>query len=204
LEGYVPPDHATWSEAQLARAAGLIRRFHDATAGSALAGGEEVVCHNDLSPCNAVFVGGMPAAFIDFDEAAPGPRSRDLGYALWMFLDLGPEGLDVPTQGRRIRMMGDAYGVEGWFDPVGAIAESQRATLERSLGRLRSASAEGAVAYARDSVAWIPGRWRGSGPTGTNSERPRGRAGEHKRSRRNPASRAGARRPSGWHAAAVI
>ena len=164
LEGYVPPDLATWSEAQLVRAAGLIRRFHDATAGSALAGGEEVVCHNDLSPCNAVFVGGMPAAFIDFDEAAPGPRSRDLGYALWMFLDLGPEGLDIPTQRRRIRMMCDAYGVEGGFDPVGAIAESQRATLERSLGRLRSAGSEGAVAYARDSVAWIRGEmaWLGS------------------------------------------
>ena len=155
LEGYVPPDLATWSEAQLVRAAGLIRRFHDATAGSALAGGEEVVCHNDLSPCNVVFVGGLPTAFIDFDEAAPGPRSRDLGYALWMFLDLGPEGLDVPTQGRRIHMMCDAYGVEVGFDPVGAIAESQRATLERSLGRLRSAGSKGAVAYARDSVAWI-------------------------------------------------
>ena len=52
IEGHVPPDLATWSDEQLVRAAELIRRFHDATAGSALAGGEEVVCHNDLSPCN--------------------------------------------------------------------------------------------------------------------------------------------------------
>src|SRR3712207_9264011 len=47
-QGHVPPDLATWSDEQLVRAAELIRRFHDATAGSALAGEEEVVCHNDL------------------------------------------------------------------------------------------------------------------------------------------------------------
>jgi Phosphotransferase enzyme family len=82
VEGYIPPDLATWSNVHLVRAAALIRHLHDATAGSALAGAEEVVCHNDLSPCNTVFVKGMPAAFIDFDEAAPGTRSQDLGYAM--------------------------------------------------------------------------------------------------------------------------
>ncbi len=58
IEGYVPPDLATWSDVQLVRAAELIRRFHDATAGSTLTVEEEVVCHNDLSPGNTV-VGGI-------------------------------------------------------------------------------------------------------------------------------------------------
>ena len=42
------------SDAQLACAAKLIRRFHDATAGSVLAGPEEVICHGDLGPHNTV------------------------------------------------------------------------------------------------------------------------------------------------------
>jgi gamma-glutamyltranspeptidase len=37
------------------------------------------------------------------------------------------------------------------FDAIGAIARGQRVTLERSLGRLRSAGSESTVAYARDS-----------------------------------------------------
>lgn len=56
-----------------------------------LDGDEEVVCHT-------VFVEGMPSAFIDFDTASPGPRTRDLGYALWMFLDLGPDGASTIAQ----------------------------------------------------------------------------------------------------------
>ena len=157
IEGYVPPDLATWSDEQLVGAAELIRHLHDATTGSVLAGEEEVVCHNDLSPCNTVFVKGMPSAFIDLDEAAPGSRSQDLGYALWLFLDLGAGGADIHTQGRRIRMMCDAYGFDDGFDAIGAIARSQQATLERSLGRLRSGGSESTVAYARDSVRWIRG-----------------------------------------------
>lgn len=155
IEGYVPPDLATWSDEQLVRAATLIRRFHDATAGSPLAGDEEVVCHNDLSPCNTVFVEGMPSAFIDFDTAAPGPRDQDLGYALWMFLDLGPDGADVHIQGHRIRMMCDAYGFDYRADPIDAISRSQQMTLERSQARLRAGGSAGSVAYARDSVEWI-------------------------------------------------
>lgn len=155
IEGYVPPDLATWSEEQLVRAAILIRRFHDATAGSPHAGDEEVVCHDDLSPCNTVFVEGMPSAFIDFDTASPGPRDRDLGYALWMFLDLGPDGADISTQGHRIRLMCDVYGLDGRFDPIQAIARSQQMTLERSRSRLRAGGSASSVAYARDSVEWI-------------------------------------------------
>ena len=157
IEGYVPPDLATWSDGQLVEAALRIRRFHDATARTELAAGEEVVCHNDLSPCNTVFLEGMPSAFIDFDEAAPGPRSQDLGYALWLFLDLGPEGADISTQGRRIRMICDAYGIGNEFDAISAIAHSQRATLERSLGRLRSGGPASSVAYSQSSVEWIQG-----------------------------------------------
>src|SRR2546422_11379083 len=81
LEGDVPDElDAGYSDATLVAAARLIRRFHDATAGSPLAERCEVVCHGDLSPCNAVFRGGVPVALIDFDNATPGKRSDDAGY----------------------------------------------------------------------------------------------------------------------------
>ena len=81
IDGWVPPDLDHFSDETLAVAAGLLHRLHDATAGCDLAAGHEVVCHNDPSPCNYVFVAGQPAAFIDFDHAAPGERLRDVAYA---------------------------------------------------------------------------------------------------------------------------
>ena len=39
----------------LAEVARLVRQFHDLTAGTPLAGDQEVVCHNDLSPKNTVY-----------------------------------------------------------------------------------------------------------------------------------------------------
>ena len=58
-EGYSP------SGARLTNVAALIRRLHDATEGSALAAGAEIVAHNELGPHNTVFVGEEPVAFID-------------------------------------------------------------------------------------------------------------------------------------------
>ena len=82
LAGDVPVElDASFSDATLTMAAQLIRRFHDATADTELTSGQEVVCHNDLSPCNFVFRSGKPVAMIDFDNAAPGTRLHDLGYA---------------------------------------------------------------------------------------------------------------------------
>ena len=82
------PGHVPWQPAEQARArsadslamaAELVRQFHDLTAGTSLAGGCEVVCHNDLSPGNTVYrdrAGELrPVAFIDWDIAAPGRGS---------------------------------------------------------------------------------------------------------------------------------
>ncbi|WP_245277557.1 phosphotransferase [Rhizobium leguminosarum] len=92
----------------------MIRRYHDATAGlvaspTAQAVGLEVACHNDLSPCNFVFRAGRPAAIIDFDSASPGPRMHDLGYAVWMWLDLGDDEIQPDLQRRRLTVFCRAY-----------------------------------------------------------------------------------------------
>ena len=96
----------------LAAVARLVREFHELTAGSALAGGQEVVCHHDLSPGNTVFRGGAPVAFIDWDLAGPGPRVQDVAHVCWQFVPLGP-GVAVPGAARRVRIVADAYG---WGD----------------------------------------------------------------------------------------
>ena len=55
----------------------FVREFHDLTARTALAGDQEVVCHNDLSPKNTVYTddGTRAIAFIDWDIAAPAAAS---------------------------------------------------------------------------------------------------------------------------------
>ncbi|WP_329483484.1 phosphotransferase [Kribbella sp. NBC_01484] len=68
----------------------LVREFHDLTAGTALAGDQEVVCHNDLSPKNTVYTddGTRAIAFIDWDIAAPGARIHDIAFICWQYADL--------------------------------------------------------------------------------------------------------------------
>jgi aminoglycoside phosphotransferase (APT) family kinase protein len=67
----------------------LVRQFHDLTAGTLLADGQEVVCHNDLSPKNTVYRdlgrGLRPVAFLDWDLAAPGRRLHDVAHLCWQY-----------------------------------------------------------------------------------------------------------------------
>jgi hypothetical protein len=101
------------SEESLAAVARLVRQFHDLTAGSELADGQEVVCHNDLSPKNTVYRdlgrGLRPVAFIDWDIAAPGARVHDVAHVCWQYVGLGPELSDVAEAGRLVRLIADAY-----------------------------------------------------------------------------------------------
>ena len=130
LPGTVPAELSNHDDATLQNAARLIRAYHDATASlfkapSASKAGMEVACHNDLSPCNTVFRDGRPVALIDFDAAAPGSRSYDLGYAAWLWLDLGNPDRSAEDQFRRLRLFLAAYG------PGPSEAEVLDAVLER-------------------------------------------------------------------------
>jgi aminoglycoside phosphotransferase (APT) family kinase protein len=131
VEGDVPAniDGGDAPDTQLRAVARLIRRFHDATAGTAVAGDREVACHHDLSPVNTVYREGVPVAFIDWDGAAPGRRIDDVARAAWLFLDLAAEGVEVAEQARRLALFADAYGVEPGTDLAGAVVECVRSTL---------------------------------------------------------------------------
>ena len=80
------PELGDFSDSQLVAAACLLRQLHDETLDCPLRKTHEIACHGDASPCNCVFVDGMPTAFIDFDNAHAGSRLDDLdtppGYGL--------------------------------------------------------------------------------------------------------------------------
>jgi phosphotransferase family enzyme len=172
--GYID-GHVAWeprqppsvtSDASLARVAALIREFHDLTAGTPLAAGAEVVCHNDLSPKNTVYrddgTGLMPVAFIDWDIAAPGARIHDIAHACWQYLDLGPGVADAGAASRRMRLMCDAYGLTDrgelldtilwWQDRCWRGIEAKAAEGEPAMLRLRDG---GAARSVREAFGWV-------------------------------------------------
>jgi Ser/Thr protein kinase RdoA (MazF antagonist) len=109
LDGETGHGISEWSDSQLVDLARLLRPIHDALAGSPEAGLAETVCHLDLAPWNTILTAGRPTAFIDFDDVAPGNRSDDIAYLLWVFLDLGTADVAAEEQGRCIRLCCDAY-----------------------------------------------------------------------------------------------
>jgi len=170
LDGLVPwepplPAYVT-AEASLVRVAELVRELHDLTAGTALADGREVVCHNDLSPKNTVYrdlgAGLRPVAFLDWDLAAPGTRLHDIGHVCWQYLGLGPAIDDVAGAGDRLRVICDAYGfldrsevveaVMWWQDRCWRGIDTAAAGGDLAMVRLRDG---GASAVIRSSFEWV-------------------------------------------------
>jgi aminoglycoside phosphotransferase (APT) family kinase protein len=129
----------------------MIRRFHDATAGSALAAGAEIVAHNELGPHNTVFVDDKTVAFLDWDDAAPSTRLFDLANAVWCFVNVGEGGGPVGEQARRIQLMCDAYG----WDDTDAIVDEIRADLGRALSNHELAGRQKAAGIFGEMVRWM-------------------------------------------------
>lgn len=100
-----------FSDIQLAAAASLLRRFHDATVSFPLVrqSGAEVLCHNDWTPANTVFRETMPYGMIDFDTVAPGSRLWDVAYSAWTWLDLSDPAYTPDEQLRRLKIFCSSY-----------------------------------------------------------------------------------------------
>lgn len=99
--GYVPPTGAVWST-ELADPA---------------PGTDPVLCHNDVCPENVVFREGIAVALLDFEFAAPGRRTWDLGALAAMCIPLDTPD-DAARTGRehldpfaRLRVVADGYGL---------------------------------------------------------------------------------------------
>ncbi|NYI03256.1 phosphotransferase [Allostreptomyces psammosilenae] len=168
-EARQPPDVS--ADASLVRVAELLRAFHDLTAGTPLAAGGEVVCHNDLSPKNTVYAphgparpgpdarpdarpGGppgdaalRPVAFLDWDIAAPGERVHDVAHVCWQYVGLGPTLADPDEAARRIRLIADAYGLSA--HDRGRLLDTVLWWQDRCWRGIRSAAAAGEPAMRR-------------------------------------------------------
>ncbi|WP_461062091.1 phosphotransferase [Streptomyces pseudoechinosporeus] len=143
-----------WSPAQITAAAQLLRRLRDATAGMPIAGSEETVCHNDFSPLNVTFVDGLPVSAFDFDQATPGPRTRDLAYAAWLWLLDADIADHLDRRLALLRTFLDVYGFEdecrqGFGGCIVARVEAERDVHERA-GRVA-----GPGSWLHHEVAWL-------------------------------------------------
>jgi aminoglycoside phosphotransferase (APT) family kinase protein len=158
--GYIPGEvvvaaPAYLSDARLVSAARLVRRFHDATVGTPLAGDEEVVCHGDLGSHNIVFDGDEAVALIDWDEdVGPGAWLADFAHAVWCFADVCEDEVDVSEQSRKVRLMCDAYGWEDAAEVLDEIADRFRRARDAHAvaGRTK------AVTIFEDMVRWMERR----------------------------------------------
>jgi Ser/Thr protein kinase RdoA (MazF antagonist) len=116
LEGEVPDGApALMSDARLRTTARLVREFHDATAGTALAGTGEVVCHGDLGHHNTGFRGERAIGLIDWDDGVgPGSRLVDFAHAVWCLAGVGERSLPISYQAHAVEVMCEVYE---WADP---------------------------------------------------------------------------------------
>jgi aminoglycoside phosphotransferase (APT) family kinase protein len=126
-----------------------LRRFHDTTVGTDLAGDAEVVCHNDYGPWNLVWRRGEPVAMFDFDESAPGDRVADVGYAVWKFLNLGVLTVSPDEQARRLDVFIGTYGDLSADAAVNAVLASQD-RMEQTVQHV-----EEAARGVRTERAWV-------------------------------------------------
>lgn len=127
-EGFVPPPEARW------------QRLPEAVDGN------EVICHNDLLRPNVLFRNGEPAALIDWDLAAPGPRAADLvaPASHWVPLrrdeDAARLGMPIDSRRERLRLLLAGYGLQpdpAFLDLVAAVWRSWSAAYRRWGGEER-------------------------------------------------------------------
>jgi phosphotransferase family enzyme len=123
-----PPGPELCRPKAIESAAHLLRQYHDAISGwypktanwqtaPVSVGAPEVICHNDLAPWNIITRDGRTVAFVDWDTAAPGPRTWDLAYLAYTMTPLAePANLEpmgwpnsIPISERLTRLR-DGYG----------------------------------------------------------------------------------------------
>jgi aminoglycoside phosphotransferase (APT) family kinase protein len=155
-----------WSDRSLARVAELVRELHDLTAGSDLAGSEEVVCHNDLASRNTVYRDPgngsyLPVAFIDWDLAGPGSRIHDVACVCWQFVIGDPDRPDPVAAGKLLRLICDAYGLAERTDLLPTIMACQDRNWRQIEARANAGDkvsqglkALGAVRTGKDAYSW--------------------------------------------------
>lgn len=143
--GNYPLTEVVRSETAMDSAAGLLRRFHDASAlvvdpsparwQFAALEPVEVICHGDFAPYNCVFRGDRAVGIIDFDTARPGPRAWDLAYALYRFAPLAHPHRNPDAFGDEAEQVARAHR---FLDSYGATPDQRSAAIGMLQPRLRA------------------------------------------------------------------
>ena len=156
--GSYPRSEELRSDEVLVSAARALHSLHEATSdlatkvvdGWMLTAVEpyEVVCHGDFAPYNCVFDGSRMVCIIDFDTAHPGPRIRDVAYAIYRFAPLtAPENAvgfgSLAEQARRARLFCDEYGEVDRTQVIEAMCQR----LLDLVSYMRSQAAQGDAAF---------------------------------------------------------
>lgn len=158
-----------WSDESIKEVAALLRNYHDAVADFAIPEDWEpidntpepieVICHNDFAVYNVIFKNKRPVGIIDFDLAAPGPKSWDIAYVLYTFVPLSrryqaesgevvyydPERDDLKYK-HRIKIFLDTYG---WDDRKTNILEVILLRIEALCLTMKRKAKEGDVAFQK-------------------------------------------------------
>jgi hypothetical protein len=161
MEGEVRHGEMNWTDGQLIKVVQMLKDFHDATAGSQLTEGREVVCHNDIAPWNTILENDVPTAFIDFDDVSPGNRADDLAYLIWTFLKLGSE-VPASVQAEKIHKLSEAYGFSDKGKLIDAVLEQQERILAKREKLAKTAPDQGAREFSsfrldiiRSEIEWV-------------------------------------------------
>ena len=172
-----PMPRFVWSDEILVQVGQLLRRYHDLTTTmtfsnatwrpyAALAGPADVICHCDWGPYNAVFRRGRLLAMLDWDFAGPGSRLADIAYAAYTWIPMKTaheyrsQGTPDIDQGRRLRLLCDAYGLEDRSDVVPALITRLHGLTEwvEALASAGAPNLDGLLAAFRSASAHITRR----------------------------------------------
>jgi len=179
----------------------LVRDYHDAVASFTTAkifytgtpmASDDIVCHGDIGPWNAVFRDGVPVGLIDFDYARPAPVRFDIAYALQYVAPFRDDEdctrwlryPDVPDRLRRMAVFVDEYGADAIGGPTdlaslaASVIDVQREILasdERfaaaGVEPQRTWVAEGLADKQRARIAWSEAFVRSAGLSDDGTER---------------------------------
>jgi hypothetical protein len=88
INGFVPNEIGETTVGQLTDFIKIVKKLHNFSS-EYLNRADKVICHNDLSPCNVVFVNDLPFGIIDWDLISVGERWEDLTYIFWLWFNIG-------------------------------------------------------------------------------------------------------------------